>query len=411
MKFIELILLLTFPSIAASLSKRDCESFDLTNPGPNGWSRTGQPIRVSEIVNCTAERAKENGDGKGNCNIQRYKMGIIANATINSTDGATYRAPSPANLNTSMANKNAIINAVKGSVNLSGVTLERLVVIPFTVPSNTTPNGTYGYWTFTPEIRCWRGYQKDCDGDLEEDLNGNSAVVCGFRLKSNPTDGNGTTYAGNVSFVEEDEEDGLTKYEVRPWPEYQKARQIAAEWDRVDIRVTELVNCTAERANEKGDNRGNCRIQRSKIGIIANSTITKTNNEPLDTSLENKKIILEAVRDVADSKAMEYVNLQQLAVIPYRNSYWAIPKGKRGYWVWAPDMNCWPGALNDCGNDDDLDDTEVVVCGFRIDTKGSNESDAEYRGRVGFGEDNDPKSRIKPGVRPWPDYEDDVERA
>ncbi|KAG9494982.1 hypothetical protein J7337_013211 [Fusarium musae] len=235
MKLLKLILLLAFPSIAASLSKRDCESFDLTDPGPNGWSRTGQPIRVSETVNCTAERAKENGDGKGNCNIQRYKMGIIANATINSTDGATYRAPSPANLNTSMANKKAIIKAVKGSVDLSGVTLERLVVIPFTVPSNTTPNGTYGYWTFTPEIRCWRGYPKDCDGDLDDDLDGNSAVVCGFRLKSNSTDGNGTTYAGNVSFVEEEEEDGVTKSEVRPWPEYQKARQIAAEWGRVDV--------------------------------------------------------------------------------------------------------------------------------------------------------------------------------
>ncbi|KAF5693649.1 hypothetical protein FDENT_1881 [Fusarium denticulatum] len=228
-------LLLMFPITAVSLSKRDCESFDLTDPGPNGWSRTGQPVRVSETVNCTAERAKENGDGRGNCNIQHYKMGIIANATINSTDGATYRAPSLANLDTSMTNKNAIIKAVKGSVDLSGVTLERLVVIPFTAPFNTTRNRTYGYWTFTPEIRCWRGYPKDCDGDLEEDLDGNSAVVCGFRLKSNSSDDNGTTYAGNVSFVEREEADGLTKSEVRPWPEYQKAREIAVEWNRVDV--------------------------------------------------------------------------------------------------------------------------------------------------------------------------------
>ncbi|KAF5574334.1 hypothetical protein FPCIR_13647 [Fusarium pseudocircinatum] len=234
MKLYKAILLLMFPITVVSLSKRDCESFDLTDPGPNGWSRTGQPIRVSGAVNCTAERAKENGDGKGNCNIQRYKMGIIANATINSTDGATYRAPSPANLNTTMANKKTIIKAVKGRIDLSGVTLERLVVIPFTAPFNTTPNGTYGYWTFTPEMRCWRGYPKDCDGDLEKDLDGNSAVVCGFRLKSNSSDENGTTYEGNVSFVEREEEDSLTKSEVRPWPEYQKARQIAAEWDRVD---------------------------------------------------------------------------------------------------------------------------------------------------------------------------------
>ncbi|KAF4415870.1 endoribonuclease L-PSP [Fusarium acutatum] len=105
------ILLLVFRATAASLSKRDCESFELSDAGRKGWSRMGQPIRVSEIVNCTAERAKENGDGKGNCKIQRYQMGIIANATINSTDGATFRTPAPANLNTSMTNKKAIINA------------------------------------------------------------------------------------------------------------------------------------------------------------------------------------------------------------------------------------------------------------------------------------------------------------
>ncbi|RBA18377.1 endoribonuclease L-PSP [Fusarium proliferatum] len=172
------------------------------------------------------------------------------------------------------------------------------------------------------------------------------------------------------------------------------------------IRVTELVNCTAERAKENGDNKGNCRIQGTKIGIIANSTIIQADGIPLDTSLKNKRSILEAARDVADSKTMEYVTLQRPAVIPYANSSWVIPKGKRGYWVWTPDMNCWPGTLDDC--DDDLDDTEVVVCGFRIDRKGSNESDAKYRGDVGFVEDDDPNSRIKPGVRPWPDYDEAV---
>ncbi|KAG5788105.1 hypothetical protein H9Q69_012823 [Fusarium xylarioides] len=235
MKVFAATLLLAFPSITVSLNKHDCESFDLTSPGPKGFSRMGQPIRVSEIVNCTAERAKENGDGKGNCKIQRYKMGIIANATINRTDAATHQAPSPANLNTSVTNKKTIIKAFKNNVGLENVTLERLVVIPFTAPFNTTPNGTYGYWTFTPAIQCWRGYPKDCDGDLEEDLDGYPAVICGFRLKSNSTDDNGTTFEGNVSFVERDEEDGLIKSEIRPWPEYQRAREMAVEWDRADV--------------------------------------------------------------------------------------------------------------------------------------------------------------------------------
>ncbi|VTT75158.1 unnamed protein product [Fusarium fujikuroi] len=347
MKAFAAALLLAFPSIAASLTKRDCDSFDLTAPGPKGWSRMGQPIRVSEIVNCTAERAKKNGDGKGNCNIQRYIMGIIANATINSTDGATFQAPSPANLNTSMTNKKAIIKALKHDIGpLGNVTLDRLVVIPFIAPFNTTPNGTYGYWTFTPAIQCWRGHPRDCDGDLEEELDGYSAVVCGFRLKSNSTDDPVTTYEGNVSFVEMDEEDGLIKSEIRPWPSLSKAQEWDKEWDEADV----------------------------------------------DSGAGNKKSILEAVRDIADSKMMEYVNLQRLAVIPCANS-------------------SWPGTLDDCDNNDDLDDTEVVVCGFRIDRKGSNESDAEYRGRIGFVEDNDPNSRIKPGVRPWLDYEEAVGMA
>ncbi|KAH7217021.1 uncharacterized protein BKA55DRAFT_546444 [Fusarium redolens] len=151
--------------------------------------KTWGPIQREGKRNGKRKRAKENGDGKGNCNIQRYKMGIIADATINSTDGATFQAPAPANLNTSMTKKKAIIKAVKKEIGtLENVTLERLVVLPFTAPFNTTPNGTYGYWTFTPAMQCWRGYPKDCSGELEEDLDGYPVWVCGFRLKSNGTD-------------------------------------------------------------------------------------------------------------------------------------------------------------------------------------------------------------------------------
>ncbi|KAH7216157.1 hypothetical protein DER44DRAFT_837580 [Fusarium oxysporum] len=116
------------------------------------------------------------------------------------------------------------------------------------------------------------------------------------------------------------------------------------------MRLSELVNCNAERAKENGDDR--------------------------------------AVRDIADSKMMEYVNLERLVVIPYTNSSLLILKGKRGYWMFVADMNCWPGTLDDCDGDDGLDGTDVVVCGFRIDRKGSSESDAEYRGRVEFVEDS-----------------------
>ncbi|KAH7210498.1 hypothetical protein BKA60DRAFT_623750 [Fusarium oxysporum] len=136
-------------------------------------------------------------------------------------------------------------------------------------------------------------------------------------------------------------------------------------------QLSELVNCTAERAKENGDDRGNCKIQSSKIGIILNSTITDTYNMLLDTSLENKKSILEAVRDVASPKTMEYVNLEGLVVIPCTNSSLVIPKGKRGYWMFAAHMNCWPGTLDDCDNDDNLDDTDVVVCGSELIGKGA----------------------------------------
>ncbi|RKK92195.1 hypothetical protein BFJ68_g8586 [Fusarium oxysporum] len=236
MKLFAAILLLVFSAPAVSLSRLDYKPFDLSGTGRKGWSRMGQPIRVSEIVNCTAERAKENGDCKGNCNIQRYRMGIIANATINSTDGATHQAPAPVNLNTSMTNKKAIIKALKKDAGpLENVTLDRLVVLPFTAPFNPTLNGTYGCWAFKPAMQCWRGYPKDCDGDLEEDLDGYPAVVCGFRLKSDGTDGNGTLYEGNASFVERYEEDVLIKSEIRPWPEFIRAREMARERDEADV--------------------------------------------------------------------------------------------------------------------------------------------------------------------------------
>ncbi|KAH7217022.1 uncharacterized protein BKA55DRAFT_697726 [Fusarium redolens] len=96
------------------------------------------------------------------------------------------------------------------------------------------------------------------------------------------------------------------------------------------IRVSELVICTAERAEEDGHD-GKCNIQRSKIGIIANSTITRTNNGTLKTSLEAKRSILEAVRDAASPKALEHVNLKRLVVMPFTAPSLMIPKGKRGY--------------------------------------------------------------------------------
>ncbi|EXL42593.1 hypothetical protein FOCG_15049 [Fusarium oxysporum f. sp. radicis-lycopersici 26381] len=110
-------------------------------------------------------------------------------------------------------------------------------------------------------------------------------------------------------------------------------------------RLSELVNCSAERAKENGDDRGECKIQSSKIGIILNSTITDTRNMLLDTYLENKKSILQAVRDVASPKTMEYVNLEGLVVISYTNSFLVIPKGKRGYWMFAADCYMEMGTI------------------------------------------------------------------
>jgi hypothetical protein len=74
-------------------------------------------------------------------------------------------------------------------------------------------------------------------------------------------------------------------------------------------------------------------------------------------------------------------------------------------------MNYWRGLLDDCSNDDDLEDTVVVVCGFKIDSRGRNDSYAKYGGGLEFVEDNDPNSNIKLDVRPWPDYDRSVEMA
>ncbi|KAF9773545.1 hypothetical protein IL306_008617 [Fusarium sp. DS 682] len=239
MRFFPVIILLVFPTTSLSLSKRGCETW---KPSPrDGWSSTGPPIRVSETVNCTTERAKKDGDGEGNCKIQQYKMGIIANATINATQvtdtDVTYRY----HVNTSMTNKEAIIQLVRKAVHpryLEGVNLNRLAVLPFTTPADTTKNGTYGYWAFVPAIYCWSGYLEDCDGEIDEDLDDYPVVVCGFRIQSNGTKESDTTYHGKSTFLELDEEDAVAS-EVRPWPEYKEAVEMAKERNEADVEDSE----------------------------------------------------------------------------------------------------------------------------------------------------------------------------
>ncbi|KAF4345166.1 hypothetical protein FBEOM_872 [Fusarium beomiforme] len=213
MKIFLVILLLVFPTTSFSLSKRGCATW---NPSPHdGWTTTGPPIRVSRTINCTAERAKENGHGKDNCKGQQYKMGIIANATINATQVTDTNVTYPYHGNTSIKNKETIIQLVRRNVNLrylEEINLNRLTVLPFTTPANTTKNGTYGYWALVPSRYCCRGYLEDCDDELEEDLNEYPVTVCGFRIQSHGENESSTTYHGKNTFVELDEEDSVTIY-------------------------------------------------------------------------------------------------------------------------------------------------------------------------------------------------------
>ncbi|KAF5968256.1 hypothetical protein FCOIX_11504 [Fusarium coicis] len=178
-----------------------------------GHSAAGKQVRVSAKINCTTEKAREDGPPMNQCDNDRYKMGIIVNSTVNATIS-------------DKANLLEIVRDAADPATARSVNLNRTLVIPFTNPQRTVENGSTGYWAFLPELHCWNGVLKDCKGD-DEDWDGEVVVACGYKILSRGANASTAEYDGQVSFVEE----YVAKYsksdeEDRPWPEY----ETAVEW-------------------------------------------------------------------------------------------------------------------------------------------------------------------------------------
>lgn len=204
-------LLLLFPTTSMSLVKRGCESFEIMDK--EGHSAPGQQVRVSAKINCTTEKAREDGPPMDQCNNDRFKMGIIVNSTVNAT----------------ISDKAALLEIVRDAADpaIARVTnLNRTLVIPFSNPQLTVQNGSTGYWTFLPELHCWNGVLRDCKGD-DEDWDGEVVVACGYKILSRGVNASTVVYDGEVTFVKEyGSEYSKSDEEERPWPEY----ETAVEW-------------------------------------------------------------------------------------------------------------------------------------------------------------------------------------
>ncbi|KAF5963771.1 hypothetical protein FBULB1_13177 [Fusarium bulbicola] len=135
-----------------------------------GHSAPGRQVRVSAHINCTTEKAREDGPPMNQCNNDPYKMGIIVNSTINAT----------------ISDKAALLEIVRDAADpatANRVNLNRILVIPFTNTHDTAENGTTGYWIFVPELQCFNGVLEDCKGD-DEDWDGEAVVACGYKMLS-----------------------------------------------------------------------------------------------------------------------------------------------------------------------------------------------------------------------------------
>ncbi|KAG9506538.1 hypothetical protein J7337_000070 [Fusarium musae] len=134
-----------------------------------GHSAAGKQVRVSAKINCTTEKAREDGPPMNQCDNDQYKMGIIVNSTVNAT----------------ISDKANLLEIVRDAAD------------PATARSG------------------------------DEDWDGEVVVACGYKILSRGANASTAEYDGQVSFVEE----YVAKYsksdeEDRPWPEY----ETAVEW-------------------------------------------------------------------------------------------------------------------------------------------------------------------------------------
>ncbi|KAM0543960.1 hypothetical protein ACHAPJ_012055 [Fusarium lateritium] len=208
-----IILLLMYPTVALSLSKRTRESFEPKGEyGSEGYTTYAKPVRVSGPYNCTKDQSRQNGNRSGYCNLDRYKMGITVNSTVN----------------VSVSDITTILEAVRDAADpeeVEHVNLNKTVVMPFSIPYETTPNGTWGWYTFEAKQHCWEGQLGDCS-DNDEDKDDTMVKVCGWVFLNGGNNESARTYDGRISFVESAKVEGQ---EDRPFPEYEDAVEKAKE--------------------------------------------------------------------------------------------------------------------------------------------------------------------------------------
>lgn len=168
-------------------------------------------------------------------------------------------------------------------------------------------------------------------------------------------------------------------------------------------QVSRVINCTRENSKQDDDGKRYCDVDVYKMGIEVRTFTDNKLSEPLP--------VFELVRDSQCGKS-GLCDFNETVIIPFtlNKTNNRVPENSTGYFGFTPDWVCVRGAIKDCkGGDEHREGIRVRICGYKLLTRGGNETDPSddvYAGTTRFINATDKEMEALGDKRPWPSYED-----
>ncbi|KAH7233061.1 hypothetical protein BKA59DRAFT_559959 [Fusarium tricinctum] len=172
-------------------------------------------------------------------------------------------------------------------------------------------------------------------------------------------------------------------------------------------QVSRVIDCTRENSKQDEDGKRYCDVDVYKMGIRVRTNTDRKLSEPLP--------VFEHVRDSQCGKS-GLCDFNETIIIPFtlNETNSRVPENSTGYFAFTPDWICVRGAIKDCNGDDEhREGYRVRICGYRILTRGKNETDPSddiYAGTTIFVNATDKEIEELGDKRPWPSYKDAMEQ-
>jgi hypothetical protein len=171
-------------------------------------------------------------------------------------------------------------------------------------------------------------------------------------------------------------------------------------------QVSRVINCTRENSKQDDSGKRYCDVDVYKMGIEVRTNTDNKLSEPLP--------VFELARD-SQCRKSGLCDFNETIIIPFtlNETNSRVPENSTGYFAFTPDWICVRGAIKDCkGDDEHREGLRVRICGYRLSTKGKNETDSNddiYAGTTRFVRATDEEIEALGDERPWPSYEDAIE--